>query len=83
MARFGALGSADRKEGDMRRFPWEILVGLLVVAFFTWLLFTPFIGQVSGSLAAGANKPVVIGIVIVLFVIAGAYLLATARRSRL
>lgn len=67
----------------MRRFPWELIVGLLVAAFFTGLLFTPVIGQVSQSLAAGVSKPVVISIVVLLFVVAGLYLLSTARRSRL
>jgi hypothetical protein len=66
----------------MTRFPWEVVVALLIVAFFTWLLFTSFIGQVSTSLAAGASKALVISVVVVLFLAAGAYLLATARRSR-
>jgi uncharacterized membrane protein (DUF485 family) len=67
----------------MRRFPWELIVGLLVAAFFTWLLFTPVISQVSENLAAGASKPLVISLVVLLFVIAGVYLFSTARRSRL
>jgi uncharacterized membrane protein (DUF485 family) len=67
----------------MRRFPWELIVGFLVAAFFTWLLFTPIIGRVSESLAAGASKPLVISIVVLLFVMAGLYLFTTTRRSRL
>jgi hypothetical protein len=68
---------------NMKRFPWELVVALLIVAFFTWLLFTPYIARVSSSLAAGANKALVISIVVVLFLAAGAYVLSTARRSRL
>lgn len=66
----------------MKGFPWQIILAVLVAAFFTWLVFTPYLGQISGGLAAGANKAVVISIVVVLFVVTGLYLRSSARRSR-
>jgi hypothetical protein len=83
-----SASSSGRRRGvlegkNMKRFPWELVVALLIVAFFTWLLFTPYVARVSSSLAAGASKVLVISIVVVLFLAAGAYLLSTARRSRL
>jgi hypothetical protein len=66
----------------MRGFPWQIILALAVAGFFTWLLFTPYLGQLSQGLAAGASKVVVVAAVVVLFVAAWAYLASTARRPR-